>query len=130
MAARGTAGAARFGADARTHWRGLQATVCKGASKGKDKETSKGYGFVVFSDEVSAELACTVGKQSGQRIWRVRTENTPRCAAQSAGRTEPTPRAAPRLRAYGPLPARAPRHVHARAPVRGRSVDGSLCGLR
>ena len=61
----------------RVRLRGLQATVCKGTSKGKDKETSKGYGFVIFSDEVSAELACTVGKQSGQRIWRVRAENTP-----------------------------------------------------
>lgn len=55
----------------------LKAQVSKGVSKGKDKETSKGYGFVIFSDEVSAELACTVGKQSGQRIWRVRARNIP-----------------------------------------------------
>jgi hypothetical protein len=47
--------------------------VCKERDvKGKELDKSKGYGFVVFSDEVSAELACTVGKQSGQRIWRVR----------------------------------------------------------
>ena len=88
--------------------------MCKGTSKGKDKETSKGYGFVVFSDEVSAELACTVGKQSGQRIWRVRTENTPRSAAESAAGMEPTPRAAPRLRARGATLA----HLTPRARLR------------
>ena len=111
VAARDTAGAARLGADARPRGRGLQATVCKGTSKGKDKETSKGYGFVVFSDEVSAELACTVGKQSGQRIWRVRKQNTPGSAALRAAGTEATPRAAPRLHAHRPLCARAPRYA-------------------
>ena len=34
----------------------------------------KGYGFVVFSDETSAELACTAAKQRGQRVWRVRSQ--------------------------------------------------------
>jgi hypothetical protein len=96
----------------RVRLRGLQATVCKGASKGKDKETSKGYGFVIFSDEVSAELACTVGKQSGQRIWRVRAENTPGRLRVAA------PRACARACAYAvPRPgARGPRSA---LPARG-----------
>ena len=110
-AARGAEATARLGADARSRGGACQATVCKGTSKGKDKETSKGYGFVVFSDEVSAELACTVGKQSGQRIWRVRKQNTPGSAVLRAAGTEATPRAAPRLHAHRPLCARAPRYA-------------------
>ncbi len=51
----------------------VEAVVCK------DKDKPKGYGFVVFSDEVSAELCCTVAKQAGQRVWRVRTRGWPAC---------------------------------------------------
>ena len=41
----------------------------------KDKSGKpKGYGFVVFSDVVAAELCVTVAKQQGLRVWRVRTE--------------------------------------------------------
>ena len=40
----------------------------------KDKSGKpKGYGFVVFSDVVAAELCVTVAKQQGLRVWRVRT---------------------------------------------------------
>ena len=39
----------------------------------RDKQGApKGYGFVIFSDTVAAELCVTVSKQAGKRVWRVR----------------------------------------------------------
>jgi len=41
-------------------------------SKDGRQTVSKGTGFVVFAELIAAELACSVGKQSGQRVWMVR----------------------------------------------------------
>jgi RNA recognition motif-containing protein len=51
----------------------------------------KGYGFVVFSDETSAELACTAAKQRGQRVWRVRSP-APLCVTPRVFLPSPEPR--------------------------------------